>query len=48
MLCYKNGALAREQVRDQYADGHWPGSNELVEQRPVGNGGYMGFYFPLP
>ncbi|KAH9926879.1 uncharacterized protein B0H18DRAFT_1004318 [Fomitopsis serialis] len=23
MLCYKNGALAREQVRDAYADGHW-------------------------
>ena len=48
MLCYKNGALAREQVRDQYADGHWTRFNELVEQRPVGNGGYMGFYFPLP
>ncbi|KAI0794183.1 D-xylulose kinase [Fomes fomentarius] len=48
MLCYKNGALAREQVRDQYADGHWTRFNELVEQRPVGNDGYMGFYFPLP
>ncbi|RDX50945.1 D-xylulose kinase [Lentinus brumalis] len=48
MLCYKNGALAREQVRDQYADGHWTRFNELVEQRPVGNEGYMGFYFPLP
>ncbi|RPD64124.1 D-xylulose kinase [Lentinus tigrinus ALCF2SS1-7] len=48
MLCYKNGALAREQVRDQYANGHWTRFNELVEQRPVGNGGYMGFYFPLP
>lgn len=48
MLCYKNGALAREQVRDQYADGHWTRFNELVEQRPVGNDGYTGFYFPLP
>ena len=48
MLCYKNGALAREQVRDQYADGHWTRFNELVEQRPAGNDGYMGFYFPLP
>lgn len=48
MLCYKNGALAREQVRDQYADGHWTRFNELVEQRPVGNDGYMGLYFPLP
>ncbi|KAJ2991266.1 hypothetical protein NUW54_g8243 [Trametes sanguinea] len=48
MLCYKNGALAREQVRDQYADGHWTRFNELVDARPVGNDGYMGFYFPLP
>ncbi|KAI0369222.1 D-xylulose kinase [Pilatotrama ljubarskyi] len=48
MLCYKNGALAREQVRDQFADGHWTRFNELVEARPVGNDGYMGFYFPLP
>ncbi|KAH9884792.1 D-xylulose kinase [Cubamyces lactineus] len=48
MLCYKNGALAREQVRDQYADGHWTRFNELVEARPVGNDGFMGFYFPLP
>ncbi|KAI0923739.1 hypothetical protein AcW1_006620 [Taiwanofungus camphoratus] len=48
MLCYKNGALAREQVRDRYADGHWTKFNELVEQTPIGNDGYMGFYFPLP
>ncbi|KAH9940817.1 D-xylulose kinase [Epithele typhae] len=48
MLCYKNGALAREQVRDAYADHDWTRFNELVEQRPVGNDGYMGLYFPLP
>lgn len=48
MLCYKNGGLAREQVRDAYADGHWTQFNALVEQTPVGNAGYIGFYFPLP
>ena len=48
MLCYKNGGLAREQVRDAYANGHWTQFNALVEQTPVGNDGYMGFYFPLP
>ncbi|KAH9839768.1 D-xylulose kinase [Rhodofomes roseus] len=48
MLCYKNGALAREQVRDAYADAHWSQFNTLVEQTPAGNAGYMGFYFPLP
>lgn len=48
MLCYKNGALAREQVRDRYAEGSWTRFNELVEQTPPGNDGYLGLYFPLP
>ena len=48
MLCYKNGALAREQVRDTYADSDWARFNALVEQRPPGNAGVLGFYFPLP
>ncbi|TBU37301.1 D-xylulose kinase [Dichomitus squalens] len=48
MLCYKNGALAREQVRDRYADGDWTRFNALVEARPAGNAGVMGLYFPLP
>lgn len=48
MLCYKNGALAREQVRDKYAGGHWHIFNELVEKTPPGSNGTIGFYFPLP
>jgi xylulokinase len=48
MLCYKNGALAREQVRDRYAEGNWTRFNDLVEQTPPGNNGYIGLYFPLP
>ncbi|CAL1714607.1 unnamed protein product [Somion occarium] len=48
MLCYKNGALAREQVRNKYANGDWSKFNELVEQSPAGNGGLLGYYFPLP
>ncbi|KAG7444891.1 actin-like ATPase domain-containing protein [Guyanagaster necrorhizus] len=48
MLCYKNGALAREQVRDRYTGGHWSKYNELVEAAPPGCNGYMGLYFPLP
>ncbi len=47
MLCYKNGALAREQVRDKHADGSWDRFNELVEENPAGNNGHLGFYFPL-
>ncbi|EKM81688.1 hypothetical protein AGABI1DRAFT_118780 [Agaricus bisporus var. burnettii JB137-S8] len=48
MLCYKNGALAREQVRDKYAQADWDRFNEHVNSTPAGNNGYLGFYFPLP
>ncbi|KAG1739993.1 hypothetical protein EDB19DRAFT_1709666 [Suillus lakei] len=48
MLCYKNGALAREQIRDRCAGADWARYNELVEQSPEGSSGFMGFYFPLP
>lgn len=48
MLCYKNGALAREQVRDHYADGDWNTFNQLIEETPAGNNGHIGLYFPLP
>lgn len=48
MLCYKNGALAREQVRNKYAGRDWAKFNDLVEHSPVGNNGLLGYYFPLP
>lgn len=48
MLCYKNGALAREKVRDQHAQSSWNRYNELVECSPPGNNNTLGFYFPLP
>jgi len=48
MLCYKNGALAREQVRDQYCERDWHLFNAAVEATPAGNNGYMALYFPLP
>ncbi|KAF9054509.1 D-xylulose kinase [Panaeolus papilionaceus] len=48
MLCYKNGALAREHVRDSYANHHWHIFNELIESTPPGCDGITGFYFPLP
>ncbi|KAJ8589928.1 actin-like ATPase domain-containing protein [Rhizopogon salebrosus TDB-379] len=48
MLCYKNGALAREQIRDRCAGADWAQFNTLVEQSPPGNSGFMGFYFCLP
>lgn len=48
MLCYKNGALAREQVRDAHASRDWTKFNELINATPPGNNGTVGLYFPLP
>ncbi|KAL0953751.1 hypothetical protein HGRIS_004939 [Hohenbuehelia grisea] len=48
MLCYKNGALAREHVRDRFAEGHWHNFNDRIDATPTGNNGILGFYFPLP
>ncbi|KAF8206462.1 hypothetical protein K438DRAFT_1817249 [Mycena galopus ATCC 62051] len=48
MLCYKNGALAREQVRDRYCERDWQRFNQAVEGSPAGNNGHVGLYFPLP
>ena len=48
MLCYKNGALAREKVRDQHSQSSWDKYNELVDRSPPGNNNTLGFYFPLP
>ena len=48
MLCYKNGALAREQVRNKYASADWQTYNQLVQSTPIANNGTLGFYFPLP
>lgn len=48
MLCYKNGALARENIRDEHAQSSWDKYNELVETSPPGNNKTLGFYFPLP
>jgi xylulokinase len=48
MLCYKNGGLAREKVRNEHAQSSWNKYNERVEGSPPGNNKTLGFYFPLP
>jgi xylulokinase len=47
MLCYKNGALAREEVRDLHANQSWDKHNELIRSSPAGANGHFGLYFPL-
>ncbi|XP_042491307.1 xylulose kinase 2-like [Macadamia integrifolia] len=55
MLCYKNGSLTREDVRNQCADQSWEAFGKLLDHTPVLNGGKLGFYYkeheilpPLP
>ncbi|KAL6846888.1 hypothetical protein ACP4OV_022741 [Aristida adscensionis] len=55
MLCYKNGSLTREDIRNRYAEKSWDVFNRLLEETTPLNGGKMGFYYkeheilpPLP
>ena len=42
LLCYKNGSLTRERVRDSCADGDWAIFNQLIDSTPRGNFGNIG------
>lgn len=48
LLCYKNGSLTREFIRDSYAHGSWDIFNRLLAGTRPGNDGLTGFYFREP
>jgi xylulokinase len=49
MLCYKNGSLTRERVREAAAPGaDWAAFNAALAAQPPGNGGYFGFFIDAP
>jgi xylulokinase len=48
MICYKNGSLTREDVRDSCAAGRWSEFSAMLERTQPGNGGNIGFYFKEP
>jgi xylulokinase len=48
MVCFKNGSLTRESVRDQAAGGSWPEFDRLLQSSPAGNVGQIGFYIKEP
>ncbi|CAG9856227.1 unnamed protein product [Phyllotreta striolata] len=45
LLCFKNGSLTRERIRDTCADGSWDTFNKLLESTPRGNFGNIGLYY---
>ncbi|KAK6631307.1 hypothetical protein RUM44_005833 [Polyplax serrata] len=45
LLCFKNGSLTRERLRNLYAQGSWDEFNRLLDSTPRGNFGNFGLYF---
>ncbi|KAG1682898.1 Xylulose kinase [Nymphon striatum] len=48
LLCFKNGSLTRERIRDDIAEGSWDLFNELLNATPRGNFGNIGLYYDSP
>lgn len=42
LLCFKNGSLTRQRIRDACTEGSWDIFNQLLESTPRGNFGNMG------
>lgn len=48
LVCYKNGSMTREDIRNRCAAGSWEEFNRALAQTPVGNEGRIGFYRKEP
>jgi xylulokinase len=47
LLCFKNGSLTRERIRDSCAESSWDIFNQLLDSTPRGNFGNMGLYYDV-
>nr|XP_036870050.1 xylulose kinase isoform X1 [Manis javanica] len=47
LLCFKNGSLMREQIRDESAACSWTEFSRALRSTELGNGGSLGFYFDV-
>ncbi|XP_066483595.1 xylulose kinase [Tiliqua scincoides] len=47
LLCFKNGSLMREKIRDELASGSWKEFSKVLSSTTVGNDGNVGFYFDV-
>ncbi|XP_075308790.1 xylulose kinase isoform X1 [Odontesthes bonariensis] len=45
LLCFKNGSLTREEIRNRCTGGSWEAFSVTLRETPLGNGGNIGFYF---
>ncbi|KAB1264191.1 Xylulose kinase [Camelus dromedarius] len=47
LLCFKNGSLMREKIRDESASRSWGEFSKALQSTEMGNGGNLGFYFDV-
>ncbi|NXK57549.1 XYLB kinase, partial [Sylvietta virens] len=47
LLCFKNGSLMRERIRDVCASGSWDEFSKALSSTVAGNSGNLGFYFDV-
>ncbi|XP_064187159.1 xylulose kinase isoform X2 [Anguilla rostrata] len=45
LICFKNGSLTRERIRNECAGGSWEVFSKALRSVPMGNNGNMGIYF---
>uniref|UniRef100_A0A674AR98 Xylulose kinase n=1 Tax=Salmo trutta TaxID=8032 RepID=A0A674AR98_SALTR len=45
LICYKNGSLTRERIRNKCAGGSWEVFSSVLRTTPIGNDGNIGIYF---
>ncbi|KAB0790713.1 hypothetical protein PPYR_14841 [Photinus pyralis] len=45
LLCFKNGSLSRERIRNNCTEGSWEIFNMLLDSTPRGNFGNIGLYY---
>ncbi|XP_022341820.2 xylulose kinase-like [Crassostrea virginica] len=47
LVCFKNGSLTRERIKDESAEGSWEKFSECLQKTPMGNYGNIGIYFDV-
>uniref|UniRef100_UPI00398E9614 xylulose kinase isoform X2 n=1 Tax=Pristiophorus japonicus TaxID=55135 RepID=UPI00398E9614 len=47
LICFKNGSLTREKIRDESASGSWDEFAKAMKATCPGNNGNLGFYFDV-
>ncbi|KAG9347787.1 hypothetical protein JZ751_003802 [Albula glossodonta] len=45
LICFKNGSLTRERIRNECAGGSWEVFSKALRSVPMGNNGNIGIYF---